>query len=514
MSCFYKYLCSMIFLVIIKCGQSYDLDTNKNLRTINNIVNMKSWQWDSYITDNISKEIIFIDGNLEMLADILDFPLKITKENMHKKSSAMYIAFQCKCSKTVTKIVELLNTQTEENIDTDLIKINILVLKIISAMFDFLHTVPNVQSHEKSFLITLLSLNIHLNNIIENLNLRANKNNFNKKDIHMNLQFINLIERFIISNCSIQDINVVETDKQSTDELPNLKGKLQHLISYFDELLNNTGLLTFYFLKYNINNNISNSKSSIDKELNYNIIFHVLTQLNFTLNFHEKFMYNNFPKTIKDIFLVQRSVFDIILHNVYQITLTFLTVDDNFYLLEDNIKDKRLLQDYRWFLIQSKAIQFPKDFIDHIELMLRMIDDVLLFNAISNLSFIRYQIENKIYTISRRNYSSAMSSKVQINLLDGFIKDLLSITNMKYFNQIFNVLQIEFDDSYSMVVNHTQALNIIQYMDSIIAIDTNKKLCTTAIESLYQYCFNIEVIANTDINKKKCTRVYQGRART
>lgn len=491
----------MLFLAVIKSGQSDNLYTYKNIRTINNIINMKSWQWDSDITDNISKEIVFIDGDLEMLADILDFPLKVTKKNMHKKSSAMYIALQCKCSKTVTKIVELLSMQTKKNINTVLIKINILVLKIISILFDFLHTLPNVQSHENSFLITLLSLNIHLNNLIENSNLQTNKYNFNNMNIHMNFQLINLIERFIISNCSIQDINEVETDKPSINESLNLKGKLQQLISYFDELLNNTGLSTFYFLKYNINNNIFNTKSSKDKDLNYNIIFHVLTQLNPILHFHEEINHNNFPKTIKNIYYVQRSVFDIILSTIYNKTLTFLTdVDANLYLFKDNIKDKRLQQNYQWFLIQSKTMQFPKNFINHIELMLRMIDDVLLFNTIPNSRFIQYEIKKKLYNISRRkNDSPVMSSGVHIKSLDGFIESLLSITNMNYFNQIFNVLHIELDNSYSLVVKHTQALNIIQY---ITKIDTNTALCTTAIENLYQYCFDMEVIANTEINRK------------
>lgn len=490
----------MLFLVTIKCGHSYDINTNNHIRTLNNLSNMKSWSSNSaHIANNISREKVVIIGKITTLFSMVDSPLRITEENVFEKSSAMYIAFQCKCSRTIKEIMTLLNVQTEDNIDTESIKINKLILKTISAQFDFLHVVPSCHSHEQSFLGTLFSLNIHLNNLIENPNTQRNKKNFNMNE-NMNFQLINLIENFIFSNCSIQNI-----DEYETNEEVSWKEKLQNLIAYFDNLLSNTGLSTSYFLKYNINNNVSDKKSSKDNDLNYNIILHVLTQLNSTFNFQEEFNYEHFPKTIENIFLVQRSIFDIIMHTLYSLTSKileeFIESNSSEYLSKKIIKEKKYLQNYQWFLLKSKAMQFPREFIEHIELILRMIDDVLLFNSIKNIQLIKLVIKKKAAAIPKTNYSpTTLEIYASSNSLDGFISFLLSITNMKYFNQIFSVLKNEFDNSYSMVVKHTQALKKIQYMTSITD-KYNNELCTTMIDKLYRSCFDmllIDDISNND----------------
>lgn len=555
----FKYVYFVYFVVLRRFGQSYDTDTNENMRTLNNILNMKSWCWDcTDIPDNLAYQKVFVNGALITYTDVIDVPLRIDESNVYEKTNVMYLVFGCKCGGTIKDIMGLLNERLDRNennmysIKRDLMSVNMVILKAISMIFDFIEIAPNVLSQESGILKTLLSLNLNVNNLIEldysNSN-EGTRKQFSDKYGRMIVQMINLLERFIISNCSLNFENAKKIHHitvQHQNPTSNFEHEIQELIKYFNNLLDNIGLSESNFVKYNINSHLDKlsknkfseidssdedssdegslkKKSTFKNDLNFNIIRHVLTKLYSILNGQIVFSkpIPNMMTDIEYIFSIQRSIVDLIMLIIYQnISIILKELKDAIqnesksfkisftnnsqkhkpiYLDKSEIESSKLIQTYEKLFIKAKLLKFPIDFINSIGLILRILKDLpCRYKEIQGLNVIIKHIDQNESILSKsknilliENISYLLKNNISSNNNDfkphTFLTEILSIKYIKHFNQIYKLLRNDFEENDEKMIKNKKILNKLQY---ITKINNSNKICD-AMMPLYAHCFDI-----------------------
>lgn len=476
----YMFLTAFVIIVQLVCVDT--VSTTNTIRIFRNILQMKSWINNSKVhSNNISHQKIFIDEQLNKFKDIVIDPSIIDETNIENISSVMYVALECKCSETIQKILK-----KTIDLNESMTKINTTVLKTISVLLDFIDIAPNIISIEPGFLTTSLWINLQINKL--NNFMKSNSNSEYTSNIlkRMKFQMINLIERFTITNCSLDDMN--ENIEPQTSE---------QLFDYINDLLDNTGLLAIDFLELfqPINKSQKESTTFIV------IIIQVVKKLDPILHNIEESLSKQMKIIENDtghIFLYMELILDSITQIIYTKTLEALDVfkkyqreknEKGFQLVINDWIDRDLVMTYDEIIQHLILLKFPSDFIHHIKLILKIVKDIINNKNILDLEIIRIQIKEKLNAIQNKNHSGlttlARKNQSKFNL-SAFLTVVKSIDEFKYFNQIYKLLQngpVEYNLSET-------ALNKMEDYE-LHFIDNSPNICDD-MTSMYAHCYDIQ----------------------
>lgn len=527
-----------VLLIFIVTREGYGAKNVAEIRKIKDVLSANSWNDGSYGLDD---QTIFVNGELETVKsvrqrELQEYRKKYDDRDVKSVSSAMYMALGCKCSETLMDIFVALSTWPgEENYDVDeinaeLTAINRTILKSITALIGMMAKFPNVRSYEPGGVAQMfVSLNVYVNDLIEANVSDAAAANVSEQDgltynVRIIFQMINYIERFTISKCSMVENRTGGPPKPAAG---NVYTNVRKLIEKFDALLDNTGLSTVDFLTYNINNGRSKyNKRSAEEEqqpenealsdadgLKFNVIAHVIKRLTNILHVPELFTKTDCNNP-DDIFSQQKSIFDLVMMVVYQNIINvfgkkFLfgnqiridrnesTDDDSDDFYYDNTELIRICER---LLFKSRMMEFPLDFVNHISLISNVLRDILPSKEIYDAQVITTTLNNnKDLLMTNSNLPEKIVKGVlkknnfirddEFELLT-FLEKILSIRYMKNFNQIFKIVQHEFDENGNNFMYYTKALNTIEF--SPVKED---KACS-AITYLYAKFYKIQLAIN------------------
>ncbi|VVC36472.1 Hypothetical protein CINCED_3A010097 [Cinara cedri] len=522
-------------------GHSYDdIEMTKNIFTLNTIVQMQSWRWNPSNMDSLAHQVIFFENKLCRFVELNGVSSKITEDNWQEMSSMMYLALGCKCGETIRDIMSSLLTIFSDHhfgsLEQDLININRVILKTLAALLDFADKAPNVLSLGSTMLIKMsLKFNLHINFMLMRIKEKSILLDFQllldcKKII---FQIINLVERFIISNCFVKVLKPTEMNNVVNKTIRFDREQICNITSRFEYLLNNSGLSTTHYFKYNINNwswleNQNKLYESLLNETNSkNVIEEVSSYLNTILGI------NAFdPKlagldNMTNILSYRNKIFDLITYIIYRKTNNYLEwskknipqitgqTGSKFdseqsisqkkikYFDEFYIKDRKLIRIYKELRIKSELQNFPVNIVNHISTIEIIITDVIRFGEYQNLNCFVEKMEHffrdvkKSEIFSQNNLSDFLSEdpvfiKKKDYELHNFLHEILTERSFGYFNQIFNLLLAnDFPENNGMFAKHNHDLNIIDIDTSVISGQMSND--NNHILSLYAKCLDVQL---------------------
>lgn len=176
-----------------------DVTDDDEVWTATNIFATVNELRNEYFNIPLFQQNVFINGKSTNINNYIDSP--ITKENLDEMWSAMYVALGCYCGQTIKFMLK-----TQPISDTTMNTINKAILKTISVLIDYTNIAPNVVSYEPGILTTTLSLNLHIHTFFQYMNKNNAKGKYKTPDVKFRVQqMVNLIERFTIQNCYLDE---------------------------------------------------------------------------------------------------------------------------------------------------------------------------------------------------------------------------------------------------------------------------------------------------------------------
>lgn len=466
-------LISISLLIIIQLGDINALTTRNKMRTLQNIMQMKSWKRDEKSNvNNLSQQEIFVKGQYGKLVNFTKNRPVVEMNEIDKISSAMYIALGCKCNESI-KIL-LRKSVNAIHCVQQLKEINKITLNTISVLLNFIHVAPNVLSHEPGFLTNALSLNLQLNKLIFVEKDTGKMNSLYKKKI---LQMINSIEQYSNSNCTLLEMHTT---------VPFIK--FASIAEYINDILNNVGLSPTYMLEFVPNNRLSNIYSFnvvniqlVEKLKPLLLISDELEETIKTLNniedivIYMNFINNSITKILYEIILQALDLFELYSKEGNE--------DHMQVLLDDWIKMDDIILQYEQIIEQSRIMKCTTHFITHIKILLKIKQDILVQNSILDLSIIKLQVNENLDALRNKKHPAKL---LTMNNVSGYsfyeyLKKLLSIQELKTFNEILVLFHYNPAEYNSPAVT----LNTIQF-DMISSTICHK------VFLFYNDCFNIQ----------------------
>lgn len=444
------------------------LNARNKMRILQNMINMKSWKnVENPDVYNLSQQEIFVNGRQGKFIDFTRNLPVIEINQMDKITNLMYISLGCKLSDTIKTLLKMLIKSI-----VDLREINIIVLKTISVLFNFIHIAPNIMSHEPGILTTSLSLNLQLAELIKENDIDL----FERKIFQM----INSVEQFLISNCSLQNINsfsLKETDDQS-------------ILYKINDLLDNVGLSTTYIIEFIPNDEISQIDSFnvinvqlVEKLKPLLLIPHELEATIKKLNkienilIYMNYINNSITKILYEIIIQTLYLFE---HYIKKGNKKYLQM-----LLDDWINNDDVLFEYQQLIRQAIFMKFPLHFINQIELLAKIIRDILVHNNILDLNIVKIQVYENLYALQHKEHPEKLLTMKNAGYnFNKYLNTLLSIDELKSFNEIF----VLFQNNPAKYNSSEITLNTIEYDIN----DTTSTLICDMIVSLYNDCFYVQ----------------------
>lgn len=392
---------------------------------------------------------------------------------------AAYVALGCKWAGTVAGALKSLKAVrgSRSAIRESLAELNRITLKTESALFRLAKLEPNVLTREPGALAAVLSLNLRLNRAVATA-YSADVASCSKTTYRINAA-INTIESFTIGNCAmaVQPYPVMDQSEKS----PNLVAKL-------DDVLDSTGLSEPDYGQYNVNDRASSVTDPKRLSVVHSVASSFCSLLDLPVDEDLTFAY------VDDVFRHQRQMYDRIRWVVHSQTLVYLVdlqksinssesdTPGNKYLGQTYIEQNGLVLCYEKLLDTANSLSFPPDMVDHVELMLLFVKNIIELKTVKNLDFyIAYEKHNITFfsanksdvTNSSRvlkNYTSSESKHFELHT---FLNDILSVEFVMYYNNIFKLSKYGFQE--------------VQYRDP--EIDGNTLLYFAPI---YEHCFNVK----------------------
>jgi len=393
--------------------------------------------------------------------------------------------------------------------------INRVILKTISSMFYFVDVAPNVLAYDLDVMVALLSINLQVNNTIGQL--EDHDYDHKKYDLVV-FQMINLIERFTISNCPLRNL-VVENQKQN--RTIELTAKIGRSVEEFNELLENTGLSIANFSIYNISNDWTDhtrplephdklfnehfievkSTEAMKNDLKFNIIAHTLNKLAAVLKIQE--LCPTFKKMdINEIVECQKSVYDLIMTLIYRNTKDDL---QNYHKTENQENEQNseefsnienLIKMYEQFAIKARQLKFPKEFVSHVELVLRILIERRDVQTVHEKDIIMLKIEKNLFVLSNSTKKNIDQNVLKNQFeLHTFLNEILTIRFIVYFNRIYRVLRRNNrNENHLTLIEYNQVTNAIYYSDKKenVENDESQNICKD-ISLLYASCYDVKL---------------------
>lgn len=497
-----KFTVFILFLIIEQqFGNAYivDVTNDDELWIATNIFATVNELRNKHFKLPLFQQNVFINGKLTSLNNYIDNP--ITKENLDEMWSAMYVALGCYCGQTIKFMLK-----SQPRSDTTMNTINTAILKTISVLIDFTNIAPNVVSYEPGILTATLSLNLHLHTLFHCMNERNETGNYNSPDFKfMVQQMVNLIERFTIPNCYLDEYYEDTGIKKNTLTINKLNEQMINVLS-------NIGLSTDIILDYE-----NSGGERYKQNMKYSIIIdRVIIKL------IENFIIIN-PQSdsktildsdydIDDIYLYMDLVFDQITQIVCYILIDFLKLfethknegsgTDSLATVIGFWSNQQVITSYQTRILHLKSMKFPTRFIAMVELGLRIVRDVIDYQEIGDLEAVKKQIVNELKSMRKNRQATEselppLECDVYKGSLMTFLDVIVSIKEFTYFNLIFNLKQ-----NYDPVVNDL-AETVLNKMEYNNYVEQNVNTCNR-MKSLYELCYEMKSVIEKRQSKKDC----------
>lgn len=492
----------MIFVTHITCVDIVTAIARRHQeRTIRNILQTKIWRHHDNKRNNDNVEILYQTTGAWSSTDLGDPPRIEGDTDLDRISNAIHTTLKCACAQS---IVELLRVKTirMSSISAHLTHINQTILKIISALMDFMKKVLNVEAFFRPcrFLTVTLSLNMHMVRLIHIANRRPIIEN--RVEIvtlldRMIIQTVNLVERFIIENCPLND-----GGSGGDDEDNDLTTKIK--FDRINDMLDHSGLSTTTFL--------SNGSPAVNSFIV--TIIRVIEKLDSVMMVNDRLlrMCNSPRNNVQDILICMDFVFDSIMQIIYRHTLEDLELyeeyahDANSDRLTSTINDwidEDAITNYERLIQRSVLAQFPARFVNHVRSMLKMRKDLILYGNVYNSKILKRKIENNLRVLlDKKKFPGLKILMFKRKSLDSytFIKKILDIREFGIFNQIF---QLKRNDGEKDDISDS-ALNDISYY--IKTNDIRAQETCNEIQMLYVLCFDIQSKIKDCRSKLNCLK--------
>lgn len=473
------------------------LTARSKMRVLQNIIQMEHWKSDD--VNSLAQQRILFNGRLGRFIDFTRNVSVIEINEIDKISSYMYIALGCKCSDMISRSLKKFMHHYDNNNESNkysFILINETVLKSISVLFNMIHIAPNLISYEPGFLTTALSLNLQLVELIKIIESKQNENfgNLFKQKI---FQMVNSIDQYLVLNCYVKDMDPI---------IKNM-GVQPPVINIIQNILDNSGLSTTYMREFIPDNKVSLINS-------FNVINHQLIEklkpLLIISNELEAKIKN--LNKIENISIYMHFISDSITKILYEIILQTLAIfelysqegNEDFMqiLLNDWIDKEDIILQYQQLIGKSIFMKFPSNFINHIELVVKIIRDIIVQNSVLDFRTIKIQVHENLNALRNKKHPEKLLSmnNVSGHSFNEYLKILLSIDELKNFNEILALFQ---NDS---VQYNSSEVTLNTVIDDSAPVD----VCN-AVLSFYNDLFNIQLKLNAydssmNINmfKKSC----------
>ncbi|XP_025415234.1 uncharacterized protein LOC112686949 [Sipha flava] len=462
-------LIPLLIIRVIQSGAINTLTARNKMRILQNMIQMKSWKnIEGPNVYNLSQQEIFVNGVQGKFIDFTKNLPVVESNQMDKMTNFMYISLGCKFSDSIKTLLKI--SINIEDTTVNLREINKIVLKTISVLFNFVHIASNVMSYELGFLTTSLSLNLQLADLIRDNNI----NLFQRKIFQM----MNSIEQYLISNCSLQNMNSFtskETDGQS-------------IIDRINDLLDNVGLSTTYMIEFIPNNKISQIDSF--NIINIQLVEKLKPLLLISDELETKIKTLN---KIENILIYMDFINNSITNILYEIILQTLVLFELYskeenekhmqMLSDDWINKKDILLEYQQLIGQAIFMKCPLHFINQIELLAKIIRDILAQNNVLDLNIIKIQVYENLYALKNKEHPEILLAMNNVSgySFNKYLKMLLSIDELKNFNEILVLFQ-----------NNPAKYNSYEINLNTIEFDTTSNLICDEVVSFYNYCFYIQ----------------------
>lgn len=488
----------ILFITVTTFKQGYCIDESIDINALNTILGTTNWKIDINMKHSLAKQKIFINGELVKFWDIYQFySPPISNENAAQVASTMYLTLGCKCGETIIDILRTIMADLLEKNDANfpiesiLKSVNETILKTVSLLHDFIEIAPNVSSLEPRILKVLFSLYITIH-----FDLKQNQMNHILNLEHKKLiiiQKINSIELYTILNCSSSATRIKQTSSKNINTSVDEYSLIEDFKQFLDQI-------TFSDSNYK----------------NYDIDFlcQISLKIKFFIGLQPGLLSEEEVIDIDSLFLHQKSVFDVIMKIVYQITATHLlelysmihlqnysnivntsTTEINTNTSNIYFKNKELIPIYKEILKELKRLKFPTDFIIHISLILKILDEENQFMTTDFLNVIITKNEINLGILSNTEvFLEYLRNGIELH---EFLLQILSIDFLVYYNRTFKFLH-DFYEENRLLNNITNIFNNIRrsYDEAIFyELESPLKNC---IVSLYAHCFKIQSYTGVD----------------
>lgn len=497
-----KFLVLILFFIIEQQSGNADIVDVTNgdeVWTATNIFATLNELRNEYLNLPLFKQNVFINGTSININNYIG--RLITKENLDVMWSALYIALGCYCGQTIKFMLK-----TKPTSDTTMDTINKAILKTISVLIDYTNIAPNVVSYEPGILTTMLSLNLHMHILFQYRSERSGIEKYKTSDVKFMInQMVNLIERFTIQNCYLDEYYEDTSKKQNTLNMKKLNNQMT-------TILTNLGLSTNIILDYE-NSGVERYKNNIKYSI---IIDRVITKLieNSIIiapqSDSKTILDSNYD--IDDIYSYMNLVFDRIVQIVCHILIDFLKLFETLNSESNGTASlatairfwskRQVISSYKTRILNLKSMKFPMRFIAIVELGLRIVRDVIDYQEIVDLEVVKKQITDELKGMLRnRQTGEPELPPLECNVYNGnlmeFLEVIVSIKEFTYFNLIFNLKQ-----NYDPVVRDLtdSVLNKMEYKNY-----ENVNTCDW-MKSLYAPCYEMKSVIEKCKSNEECAR--------
>lgn len=470
----------LLTLVIVKLAQIGYCVEDEAIRTLYKTLSQDGWDKmdnSEYIGSDLNKVNLKLKTNNERsqsLAYIYDAEVI---------AIIMYNALGCKLTDTMKVILktELTTKGDYKKTRQRLADINRIVLKVVNGLFNLAELFPYVLSLEPGVLRIALSLNLRLNRIMADFDSHPLTDQTDSVDFdHEIFAMINTVERFTIAFCSPK----FQTWFLKKD---HALGSIE-LIGYLENVVDSTGLVRLDYDKYDV---MARAPSVADGLNQFSVIHYVSNMFNSLLGLSvvKGITFMDF----NDVLQYQEIIYDFLRLAIHIKTLSYLeeleelqnsyepALPDNHYLGQTNIQKHNLVKFYQRLLKDVGLMEFPLEIVRQVGLMMKLVTTVMTRKTVpgriifiehekQNIDFIKQNTFNKsLLNIIIKRFTLSEQNGIELHT---FLKDVLSVKFVKYYNNIFKLSKHNFHE--------------INFVDKI----DNAKV-SNAFIFIYARCFDI-----------------------
>lgn len=458
-------------------------------RAIRNMLQTKSWRW---LLDDKRRS----DGT-QQSRDFRDPPQIKDDADLDRISSAMYATLECACGRSVSRLLHA-NAIGTPSVSSHLTHVNVTILKIASALMDFANKAPNVAASREpgGFLTAALSLNLHVDRLIRTVNRKREIEN--RVEIvplldRMRFQMVNLIERFLIENCSMSND---DDDNDGSDATMKME------FDRINDTLDRSGLSTTAFL--------SDGSMAAKIESFAVTIARAIEKLRPVMTVEDRLlrMCKNPRNDVQDVFLCMEFVFDSMMEITYRKTLEELKLYDEY--AQDANSDHltstiNSIAKYELLVQRSVIARFPARFVNHVRSIMKMKRDAIVYGKVYNTEILKRKIKNYLSAIAetRKKFpgpqtTPSVSGSSKRTDLYAFLEEIILAREFVTFNGIFKLLLRRKGGHFSEKV-----LNGMSYY---IRNDRDAEKTCDKMRNLYVHCFDAQSKIEGCRSKSNCLK--------